>query len=149
MDLDSVEWVEKCLALGEKYGTHPVSAPLVPARIIANESGYGLYELLVKGQIDAVIDAEVLPALGKLDHIRRLSANFKEKAKENCRGRDSFPIMLVTVTRLELYKKYLFVTRNLYHVLKQSKRIALESMFFLRALRYALQWLPADLEEIR
>jgi 4,5-dihydroxyphthalate decarboxylase len=148
VDLSTVEWIEGSLNSSDNYGHPTVLKSLDAVKITANTSGKSLNQLLVAGDIDAVIGAEVPPSLATEPHIKRLFPDFKQEEKTYYCKTGIFPIMHVVVLRREIYEKHPWVARSLYEALEESKRVARDRMLFMSALRYMLPWLQSDLEEI-
>ncbi|KAH6667421.1 dihydroxyphthalate decarboxylase [Halenospora varia] len=145
VDLSTIKWIEGSLNSSATYG-HPTKMP--SANISINKSGKSLDELLVAGEIDAVIGAEVPASLGRETHVQRLFPDFKEEEKKYYRKTGIFPIMHVVVIRRKIYEQERWVAKSLFHALEASKNIARDRMLFLSTLRYMLPWLPSELDEI-
>jgi 4,5-dihydroxyphthalate decarboxylase len=145
-DATTAQWIEGSLTSGETYG---MSTKLPQGlNIIQNETGKSLDQLLVDGDIDVVIGAELPPSLGKVPHVRRLFPDFRHREKEYYKTHEIFPIMHVVVIRREIYNEFPGVASDLFKALCRSKEIGLQKMRFLSTLRYMLPWLSSDLEEI-
>ena len=56
--------------------------------------------------------------------------------------------MHLVAIRKDVYEKYPFVATSLYNAFCESKEIALEKMYNLRALRYMTPFLMRDIDEI-
>jgi 4,5-dihydroxyphthalate decarboxylase len=56
--------------------------------------------------------------------------------------------MHLVAIRKQVYERYPFVATSLYNAFVESKKIALEKMFNLRALRYMTPFLMRDIDEI-
>jgi 4,5-dihydroxyphthalate decarboxylase len=148
VDLSTVEWIEGSLESSGSYGHPTVLKSLDAVKITINTSGKSLDQLLVAGDIDAVIGAELPPSLGTEPYIKRLFPDFKQEEKQYFRKTGIFPIMHVVVINRKIYEEHPWVARSLYRALEESKRVAGDRMRFLSVLRYMLPWLPSDLQEI-
>ena len=71
-----------------------------------------------------------------------------EREKEHYKRTRIYPIMHLVAIRKQVYEKYPFVATSLYNAFCESKKIALEKMFNLRALRYMTPFLMRDIDEI-
>src|SRR5215471_13955446 len=80
--------------------------------------------------------------------IVRLFPNYVELEKEFYKRTKIYPIMHLVAIRKQLYERYPFIASSLYNALCESKKIALEKMFNLRALRYMTPFLMRDIDEI-
>jgi 4,5-dihydroxyphthalate decarboxylase len=78
----------------------------------------------------------------------RLFPNYVELEKEYYRRTRICPIMHLVAIRKQVYERHPFVATSLYKAFCESKRIALEKMFNLRALRYMTPFLMRDIDEI-
>ncbi|HLE78153.1 MAG TPA: ABC transporter substrate-binding protein [bacterium] len=107
-----------------------------------------LNDLLVAGDIDALIGARKPAAFGKDTRIRRLFPNYRELEREYFRKTGIFPIMHTVVIREALYNDEPWIAESLYKAFVQAKDWALAQMRFSSSLRYTVPWLHADLEEM-
>ena len=107
-----------------------------------------LNEMLVQGEIDALIGARKPAAFGVDARVRRLFPNYRELEGDYYRKSGIFPIMHTVVIREELYRKHPWIAESLYKAFVQAKEWCLQQMRFSSALRYTLPWLHADLEEL-
>jgi 4,5-dihydroxyphthalate decarboxylase len=78
----------------------------------------------------------------------RLFPNYVDLEKEYYRRTRICPIMHLVAIRKQVYERYPFVATSLHKAFCESKRIALEKMFNLRALRYMTPFLMRDIDEI-
>ena len=78
----------------------------------------------------------------------RLFPNYREIEKDLWRTKKVFPIMHLVAIRREVYEKNPEIAKSLYDAFVKAKKLALEKMYYIGALRYMLPWLPADLDEI-
>jgi 4,5-dihydroxyphthalate decarboxylase len=74
--------------------------------------------------------------------------NYVELEKEYYRRTRIYPIMHLVAIRKQVYERYPFVATSLYKAFCESKKIALEKMLNLRALRYMTPFLMRDIDEI-
>lgn len=107
-----------------------------------------LNEMLVDGEIDALIGARKPAALGRDPRVRRLFPNYRELEQEYYRKTGIFPIMHTVVIREDLYRGQPWIAESLFKAFVQAKEICVAGMRFSSALRYMLPWLHAELEEM-
>ncbi len=106
-----------------------------------------LNDMLVAGEIDALIGARIPKALGRDPRVRRLFPNYRELEREYYRRTGIFPIMHTVVIREAVYRAHPWIAHSLYKAFVAAKEWCLEQMRFSGALRYTLPWLHAELEE--
>lgn len=107
-----------------------------------------LNDMLVRGEIDALIGARKPAALGRDQRVRRLFPNYRELEQEYYRKTGIFPIMHTVVIREDLYRGQPWIAESLFKAFVQAKEICVAGMRFSSALRYMLPWLHAELEEM-
>jgi 4,5-dihydroxyphthalate decarboxylase len=107
-----------------------------------------LNDMLVDGQIDALIGARKPAAFGRDPRVQRLFPDYREREQDYYRKTGIFPIMHTVVIKEELYREHPWIAESLYKAFVQSKEICAAAMRFSSALRYMLPWLHADLEEL-
>jgi len=107
-----------------------------------------LNEMLVDGEIDALIGARKPAAFGRDPRIQRLFPEYRELEKDYYRKTGIFPIMHTVVIKEELYREQPWIAESLFKAFVQAKEICMAGMRFSSALRYMLPWLQADLEEM-
>jgi len=107
-----------------------------------------LNELLVTGEIDALIGARRPEALGKDPRVARLFPNYRELERAYYGKTRIFPVMHTVVIREALYREQRWIAESLYKAFVEAKAWCLAQMRFSSALRYTVPWLQADLEEM-
>lgn len=148
VDLSTVEWVQGAV---EKVGTHGTpSAPalLKPARVVQNETGRSLSDMLADGEIDALLGSRLPESLRTHPDVVRLFPDFREVEKELYRTRRIHPIMHLVAIKREIHEERPWIAKSLYGAFESSKALALERMRISAAQRYMLPFLVSDLEEI-
>ena len=98
--------------------------------------------------LQATIGTSLPEALRRNPEIQRLFPNYKEIEKEYYRRTKIYPIMHLVAIRKDVFEKHPFVATSMYNALCKSKDIALKRMFNMRALRYMLPWMTAEIDEI-
>ena len=148
VNLDSLRWVQGAV---EKTGTHGkphALAPLKPVNIEQNKSGHSLGELLVKGEIDALIGSRQPDELGRCATIARLFPDYRCVEREFYIQTNIFPVMHLVAIRRDLYEKNRWIANSLYKAFVDAKKYALARMRFSGSQCYMLPWQRADVDEI-
>jgi len=149
VDFSNVEWVQGAM---NETGSHgkPAAPPLIkPTKITNNDSGRSLSDLLVAGEIDAVLGAITPDAFGKDHKIQRLFPDYHDVELQYYRRTRVFPIMHTIVIKRSVHQEHPGLGQALYKAMMKSKRIALERFTDVASLQYMLPWLMRDVEEIQ
>jgi 4,5-dihydroxyphthalate decarboxylase len=127
-----------------------VSLTLPPEIKIENiPSGKSLSDMLVEGEIDALLTAQVpLPYVKRVPQVKRLFANPRQVETEHFRRTGIFPIMHVMVIREEFYRRHPWVALSLYKALLESKNHCIEAIYRNDAIHSALPWTGQHADEI-
>lgn len=148
VDLSKIRWVQGAINTAGSHGD-PHVLPLVrKVTMETADRSKSLDDLLVSGEIDATIGTSVPRSIRGNPAIARLIPDFREIEKEYYKRTRIFPIMHLVAIRKDVYQKHPFVATSLYNAMVQAKDLAVTKMKNLRALRYMLPWLTADLDEI-
>lgn len=107
-----------------------------------------LNDLLVEGEIDALIGARRPDALGKHPLVARLFPNYRELEREYFRKTRIFPVMHTVVIREALYREHRWIAESLHKAFVEAKTWCMTQIRFSSSLRYTLPWLHAELEEM-
>ncbi len=146
VSLETIQWVSGGV---NAPGRPDVLVNLPDASVsITRVADRTLNDLLVSGEIDALIGARKPAAFGKDPRIQRLFPNYRELEREYFRKTGIFPVMHTVVMREELYREQPWIAESLYKAFLQAKDWALAQMRFSSSLRYSVPWLHADLEEM-
>ena len=93
-------------------------------------SGKNLSDMLVTGEIDALLTAQVpLPYVKRAPQLKRLFSDPRLVEAEHFRRTGIFPIMHVMVIREEFYRRHPWVAQSLYKALLESKRHCIEAIY--------------------
>jgi 4,5-dihydroxyphthalate decarboxylase len=147
VDFATVRWLQGAV---ESAGTH--GAPTLPpgikvSRLEQNTSGRSLWELLVAGEIDALMTPSVPHAFGSTDAVGRLFEDFAGEEQRYYRKTGIFPIMHMIALRRDRYEEHPFIARSLFDAFERSKALARETLYETGAPRAMLPFLPAYIEE--
>ena len=148
VELDAIRWVQGAV---EKTGTHGkphALAPLKPLNIEQNKSSHSLGELLVKGEIDALIGSRQPDELGRCANIARLFPDYRCVEREFYIRTNIFPVMHLVAIRRDVYEKNRWIANSLYKAFVDAKKYALARMRFSGSQCYMLPWQRADVDEI-
>ena len=148
VDLRKIHWVQGAMNTGGAHGSPTVLPLLKPIPIEQNHSNKSMSDL----SRSAWSMPRSAPACRRrsapIPDIVRLFPNYVELEKEFYRRTRIYPIMHLVAIRKDVYEKHPFVATSLYDAFVKSKKIALEKMFNLRALRYMTPFLMRDIDEI-
>lgn len=107
-----------------------------------------LNDMLVAGELDAVIGARLPRALGRVTHVRRLFEDYRTVEQDYFRRTRIFPIMHCIVVREELFRQNPWVAQSLFKAFIASRDIAWAAMHDDGVTRLMLPWLADDVEEL-
>lgn len=148
VDLSGVRWVDGSLNRYGRYGDPKVPALLRPITLDHAPADRSLDDMLVAGELDAVLGAEVPISFGRAPHIQRLFPDYKEREQDYYRRTGIFPIMHMVALRRSVAERYPRAGQALFDAMCEAKAIAERKMRDVSATRYMLPWLNADIEEI-
>jgi 4,5-dihydroxyphthalate decarboxylase len=148
VDLSKIHWVQGAMNTAGAHGSPTVLPLLKPVSIEQNRSDKSLSDLIEERAVDATLGTSLPEAVRTNPDVVRLFPNYVELEKEYYTRTRIYPIMHLVAIRKQVYERYPFVASSLYKAFCESKRIALEKMFNLRALRYMTPWLMRDIDEI-
>ncbi len=118
--------------------------------LISGPKGIDESELLLSGQIDAIITAVTPKAyLDRNLKIRQLFPNAKEAEAAYYKKTGMFPIMHVVAIKTELLKKEPWLAEALFNMYSEAKSIAYENLETTTVLRTTLPWAKDEFESTR
>ena len=113
-------------------------------------AGKNLSAMLVAGEIDALITAQVPePYVKRVPQVRRLFPNSRETEADYFRRTSIFPIMHVVVVREESYRRHPWLAQSLFKALNEAKNVCAESFHKSNGLHCILPWAGDHIEETR
>ena len=130
---------------------HPRALQQKPAGSVSIEDigdGRTLNDMLVAGELDAVIGARLPRSLGREPHIQRLFADYRQVEQEYFRTTRIFPIMHTVVIRESLYEEKRWIAESLFKGFVAAKQAAWDAMHDDGNTRLMLPWLAHDVEEM-
>ena len=107
-----------------------------------------LNQMLLDGELDAVIGARLPHSLGRDRRIQRLFPDYRRVEQEYFRKTGIFPIMHTIVLREDLYRDKPWVAESLYKAFEASSRLGWNAMHDDGNTRLMLPWLAHDVEEL-
>lgn len=148
VDLSTVRWVQGALNYAGRYGNPKVPPLLQPVDLVQAPEDRSLDEMLVAGDLDAVIGAEVPASHRRVPSIQRLFPDFRDREKAYFRKTGIFPIMHLTILRRAVLERHPTASQALYDAMCRAKALSIARMRDVSATRYMLPWLASDIEEI-
>jgi len=148
VNLRKVHWVQGAMNTAGAHGSPTVLPLLDPIPIEENRSGKSMSDLIEERVVDATLGTSLPEAIRTNPDVVRLFPNYVELEKEYYKRTRIYPIMHLVAIRKQVYEKYPFVATSLYKAFCEAKKIALDKMLNLRALRYMTPWLMRDIDEI-
>ena len=115
---------------------------------IAKINDRALNDLLLEGEIDALIGARRPAALGKDARVDRLFPDYRALEREYYAKTKLFPVMHTVVIREAFYREHRWIAESLFKAFAAAKAWCLEQLRFSSSLRYTLPWLHAELDEM-
>jgi 4,5-dihydroxyphthalate decarboxylase len=107
-------------------------------------------QMLFRGELDAVICANLFPSL--LDppsHVRRLFENYEEIERQYFRKTGIFPIMHSVAIRQELWEESPWMAISLFKAFQRAKEIAYERLNDTSPYKISLAWFRQPVEQQR
>jgi 4,5-dihydroxyphthalate decarboxylase len=148
IDLAGIQWVQGAVNTPGSYGNPSAMPLLAPVAIEINTSGRSLNDLLVAGEIDAIIGANMPDALKTDPDIVRLFPDFRTAERDYFRRTGIFPIMHALVMQRSTYDRDPSLAPRLYTAFSAAKEVARSRMQRVGTLAYMLPWMIDDVEEI-
>lgn len=142
VDLRSVRWVQGGLLTPGREEHVSVSMP--DGVQIRAERGASLQDLLIGGEIDAIISARPPTALGVDGSITRLFADYRDRELEWGLRTRIVPIMHIVVIRREVYDQSRWIARALLDAFTEAKRAAMTLLTDLTASAVPVPWVGEE-----
>jgi 4,5-dihydroxyphthalate decarboxylase len=113
-----------------------------------NQSGKTLGQMLAAGELDATLGTSLPEEIRTNPDIVRLFPNYVDVDKDLWKRKGIYPIMHTVAIKKSVYEHYPFVATSLYDAFVKSKKIALQKLFNLRAVRYMTPFLMREIDDI-
>jgi 4,5-dihydroxyphthalate decarboxylase len=122
----------------------------IPGVAIRHRDDRSLNDLLLDGELDAIIAPQMPPAFraGHPD-VSYLFPNYPEVEREYFRKTGIFPIMHVVVMRKELYQQHPWAAVSLYQAFEQARRNAMEILKIEEPLPISVPWVYEFAKSVR
>lgn len=122
--LNSVEWIQA--GVNDAGRKEMAKFELPPGYRLTSVQDRNLGEMLVKGDVDAVISARAPNVFLDGKHkIKRLIPDYREQEQRYFKKTGIFPIMHVIVVRRDVYEANRWIARNLLDAFERAKRACL------------------------
>jgi 4,5-dihydroxyphthalate decarboxylase len=148
VDISKIHWVQSAMNSEGAHGAPTVLPLLRKISIEHNASKKTLGQLLADGEVDATLGTSLPEEVRTHPDVTRLFPDYVERDKDLYRRKGIYPIMHLIAIKRSIYERYPFVATSLYDAFVKSKKIALEKLFNLRAVRYMTPFLMRDIDEI-
>jgi len=143
--LDSVEWVQA--GVNEAGRVEKVKLKVPNGVRLRPEPARSLNEMLLAGELDAVLSARPPRGMGK--GIRRLFSDYESAEEAYFRETGVFPIMHVIVIRSDVLARHPWLAMNLYKAFDEAKRRSIERLSDITASHAPLAWLAPYAERMK
>ncbi|HWH26412.1 MAG TPA: hypothetical protein VNT53_07185 [Pseudolysinimonas sp.] len=109
-----------------------------------------LAEMLVSGEIDALYTPRTPEPFRAGDpRVARLFPDVRATEEDYFRSTGIFPVMHVVAIRREVYERNRWIATSLYEAFEESRQLTMAAMDETASLRYALPWLPLEVDRTR
>ena len=142
---DSVEWIQA--GVNEAGRVEKVKLKLPSGVRLRPEPGRSLNEMLLAGDLDAVLSARPPRALGK--GIRRLFPDYEGAEEAYYKETGIFPIMHVIVIRTDVLARHPWLAMNLFKAFEEAKRRSIERLSDITASHAPFAWLAPYAERMK
>lgn len=107
-----------------------------------------LRQMLMDGEIDAVLSFDASYYKQFAPRLRRLFPNYREVERDYFQRTGIFPVMHMVVLRKDIYDANPWVATSLMEAFVRAKRMGLRRLRDMNALAIAMPWIEDDLDEI-
>ncbi len=148
VDLSKIHWVQSAMNAAGAHGSPTVLPLLKNISIENNKTGKTLGGLLAEGAIDATLGTSLPEEIRTNPDIVRLFPDYVARDIDLYKRKRIYPIMHLVAIKKSVYERYPFVATSLYDAFVRSKKIALDKLFNLRAVRYMTPFLMREIDDI-
>jgi len=135
--LDSVDWVQA--GVNQAGRVEKVKLKLPAGVRLKPEPGRSLNDMLLAGELDAVLSARPPKDLGK--GIRRLISDYEAAEEAYFKETGVFPIMHVIAIKTDVLARHPWLAMNLYKAFDEAKRRSIERLSDITASHAPFAWL--------
>ena len=143
--LDSVEWVQA--GVNDAGRVEKVKLNLPSGVRLKPETGRSLNEMLLAGELDAVLSARPPKDFGR--GIRRLFADYAAAEEAYFKETGVFPIMHVIAVKADVLAQHPWLAMNLYKAFEEAKRRSISRLSDITASHAPLAWLAPYAERMK
>ena len=143
--LDSVEWVQA--GVNDAGRVEKVKLNLPSGVRLKPETGRSLNEMLLAGELDAVLSARPPKDFGR--GIRRLFADYAAAEEAYFKDTGVFPIMHVIAVKADVLAQHPWLAMNLYKAFEEAKRRSISRLSDITASHAPLAWLAPYAERMK
>lgn len=143
--LESVEWIQA--GVNEPGRVEKVKLNLPKGVDYRAEPGRSLTDMLLAGDIDAILSARPPSALGR--GIERLFPDYEPVEEAYFRKTGIFPIMHVIVIKSKVLERHPWLAMNLYKAFEEAKRRSIERLADITVSAAPLAWLGPYAERMK
>ena len=112
------------------------------------EPGIAADQLLMRGDLDAVICTSLFPSFAEgAPNVRRLFENYKDVEAAYFNKTGIFPIMHTVVMREELWKQNPWIATSLYKAFQEAKKLAYQRLNDLSPYKISMVWFREPMQE--
>jgi 4,5-dihydroxyphthalate decarboxylase len=148
VDLSTLRWVQGAVERTGTHGRPGLPDLLTPIDIRPAPPDRSLNDMLVAGEIDAIMGLPIPHSLGADPDIVRLFPDSRTVERDYYRRTGIHPIMHCIAIRRSVYELNPWIAQSLYDAFCAAKDWALDLMRNGDVQRYMLPWLYGDLDEI-
>jgi 4,5-dihydroxyphthalate decarboxylase len=136
---EDIEWVTGGL---QQAGRRPMVDLDLPGLRIRHEPDKTLNDMLLAGEIDAVISPQLPPAIRSgRPEVAYLFPDYPQVERQYFKKTGIFPIMHVVVLRKDFYQQHPWTALSLYQAFEQAKNNALRNLRVEEPLPVSLPWI--------
>lgn len=140
-----IHWRTGGLEQAGRYGKFPLNLP-PHIKVEPIPTDRTLSDMLMRGEITALVSARAPSCFGN-GEVVRLFPNFRQIEKDYYRKTGLFPIMHGLAIREELAAREPWLPSSVFKAFLEAKRMAMQEMRDVTALRLGLPWLAAEVAE--
>ena len=146
--LDEVDWVQGGV---NEPGRLEMGKTNVPEGVrITRESDRSLTDMLIEGELDALISARAPNAFLSADgKIVRLIPNYPEVELDYFKRTGVYPIMHIIAIRRDVYERDRWIAMNLMTAFEQAKAKMVERLSDITASRIPFPWMPDQFQQMK
>jgi 4,5-dihydroxyphthalate decarboxylase len=145
--LSSIKWVQAGV---DQPGRHdPINSRLPPGVIVESKPERTLGDMLIKGEIDAMITARPPRCfVERASGVRRLFADYRIEEERYFAKTGIFPIMHIIAIKREAYEANRWIARNLFDAFEAAKRASIARLYNIQSSYLPTAWLTDELERM-